>query len=93
MADFSCEVCKDGDSTRITVRGELDPEACRSVIDTVTPWMTPEAHVIVDCSGITCADPGVLLGMTELRRIAAETGAVLTFVAMPPAVSRVFELS
>lgn len=89
-------ICDTHDVSGLTVIapvGDVDLATQDMLQDCVAPYLTADATVAIDCSGINFIDSTGLRALVLLQQIAEEAGANLVLASIPPVLDRVLELS
>lgn len=81
------------DATILTIAGELDLATIATLREAVATRLSPDAHVVLDLSGLTFCDSTGLGGFVALHRQARSTGARLAFAAPRKRIADLFALS
>ena len=75
---FSTTVTRDGDTTRISVTGEIDIATCERLRDAIEPHLGPQQTIILDLSGVEFIDSSFLNVLVQARgALTADGGSLL----------------
>lgn len=80
-------------TTVLVIAGELDLATIGTLKDAVATRLSPDAHVVLDLSGLTFCDSTGLGGFVALHRQARSTGARLALAAPRKRIADLFALS
>ena len=80
-------------ATVLAIAGELDLATIGTLKEAVATRLSPDAHVVLDLSGLTFCDSTGLGGFVALHRQAHSTGARLTFASPRKRIADLFSLS
>ncbi|MGI5472833.1 ANTAR domain-containing protein [Streptomyces sp. CA-132043] len=88
------DVVPDGDRMTVTVRGELDLDACRQLLPDLNRALSRSVSGLdLDLTGVGCCDCSGLNLLLALRERALDDGKTVVITAGSPAVERVFRLA
>src|SRR5262249_58146455 len=82
------ESAEAADTTVLAVAGELDLATIGTLKEAVARRLAPDAHVVLDLSGLTFCDSTGLGGLVALHRQARSTRGRLALSAPPKRVAR-----
>jgi anti-sigma B factor antagonist len=93
MEGLTCRAHPGGDTIVISVRGQLDLATSEDLTTAVFPWLTPGAHVVLECSGLPFMDSSGLKALLALRNFADNVHARLALAAVPHSITGILQLA
>ena len=90
---FSTTVTRDGDTTLISVTGEIDIATCERLRDAIEPHLGPQQAIILDLSGVEFTDSSLLNVLVQARGTLTADGGSLFLRNPSIAANRLITLS
>ena len=91
--DFSTEVAREGDTTVIHVRGEIDMATCERLRDAIEPHLGPRQTIVLDLSGVGFMDSACLNVLLQARGTLTADGGSLVLRNPSDAARRLLTVS